>query len=296
MGCLKTTKKTLLLSAFPLLRLTSATSSQPTSVDARKIGKLICQLAISSTGPGTLPAIHSCSNHRCKNKLFRDIARLTVDLRGNTSEETQITRMFSPMDSTVNSTGSSSASADYRKKRIKNVQKLELVRLMKANFLFIRGKHAVARSEKSRADVWKVITGRLNSLGPPIQSAEAWQRRWNDMRSATKSKMTKIQNYVREHGEDCPYKLNLVERLIWDTFSVKPEEYMKDLNLKLWREKQQPRVDGSVGPQPQSAVDSVSSCSSQMSAAEQNFDMGWNQGEQFAGGSESNGGRILFHL
>ncbi|XP_050071019.1 uncharacterized protein LOC126558971 [Anopheles maculipalpis] len=97
------------------------------------------------------------------------------------------------------------------------------------------------------------------------------------MRSATKSKMTKIQNYVREHGEDCPYKLNLVERLIWDTFSVKPEEYMKDLNLKLWREKQQPRTDGTVGgPQHQSAVDSVSSCSSQMSA-EQNFDMGWNQ-------------------
>uniref|UniRef100_A0A182S8S8 Regulatory protein zeste n=1 Tax=Anopheles maculatus TaxID=74869 RepID=A0A182S8S8_9DIPT len=180
------------------------------------------------------------------------------------------------MDSTVNSTGSSGASADYRKKRIKNVQKLELVRLMKANFLFIRGKHAVARSEKSRADVWKVITGRLNSLGPPVQSAEAWQRRWNDMRSATKSKMTKIQNYVREHGEDCPYKLNLVERLIWDTFSVKPEEYMKDLNLKLWREKQQPRADGTVGPQQQTALDSVSSCSSQMST-EQNFDMGWNQ-------------------
>nr|XP_049461086.1 uncharacterized protein LOC120949946 isoform X2 [Anopheles coluzzii] len=177
--------------------------------------------------------------------------------------------MLSPMDPTVNSTGGSSACADYRKKRIKNVQKLELVRLMKANFLFIRGKHAVARSEKSRADVWKVITGRLNSLGPPVQSAEAWQRRWNDMRSATKSKMAKIQNYVREHGEDCPYKLNLVERLIWDTFSVKPEEYMKDLNMKLWREKQQKCAGPSVG-------DSVSSCSSQLSA-EQSFDMGWNQ-------------------
>uniref|UniRef100_A0A182PSF7 Regulatory protein zeste n=1 Tax=Anopheles epiroticus TaxID=199890 RepID=A0A182PSF7_9DIPT len=175
--------------------------------------------------------------------------------------------MLSPMDPTVNSTGSS-ASADYRKKRIKNVQKLELVRLMKANFLFIRGKHAVARSEKSRADVWKVITGRLNSLGPPVQSAEAWQRRWNDMRSATKSKMAKIQNYVREHGEDCPYKLNLVERLIWDTFSVKPEEYMKDLNMKLWREKQQ-RCAGTVG-------DSLSSCSSQMST-EPSFEAGWNQ-------------------
>ncbi|XP_041762601.1 uncharacterized protein LOC121588585 [Anopheles merus] len=177
--------------------------------------------------------------------------------------------MLSPMDPTVNSTGGSSACADYRKKRIKNVQKLELVRLMKANFLFIRGKHAVARSEKSRADVWKVITGRLNSLGPPVQSAEAWQRRWNDMRSATKSKMAKIQNYVREHGEDCPYKLNLVERLIWDTFSVKPEEYMKDLNMKLWREKQQKCAGPSVG-------DSVSSCSSQLSA-DQSFDMGWNQ-------------------
>uniref|UniRef100_A0A182K0U2 Regulatory protein zeste n=1 Tax=Anopheles christyi TaxID=43041 RepID=A0A182K0U2_9DIPT len=181
--------------------------------------------------------------------------------------------MLSPMDPTVNSTDSS-ASTDYRKKRIKNVQKLELVRLMKANFLFIRGKHAVARSEKSRADVWKVITARLNSLGPPVQSAEAWQRRWNDMRSATKSKMAKIQSYVREHGEDCPYKLNLVERLIWDTFSVKPEEYMKDLNMKLWREKQQKCVGTPVG-QP-SASDSVSSCSSQMSA-EQSFDMGWTQ-------------------
>uniref|UniRef100_A0A2K6VB12 Regulatory protein zeste n=1 Tax=Anopheles darlingi TaxID=43151 RepID=A0A2K6VB12_ANODA len=142
------------------------------------------------------------------------------------------------MDPLVNSTGAGSSS-DYRKKRIKNVQKLELVRLMKANFLFIRGKHAVARCEKSRADIWQMITARLNSLGPPVQSAEAWQRRWNDMRSATKSKMTKIQSYVRDHGENCPYRLNLVERLIWDTFCVKPEEYMKDLNMKLWREKQQ---------------------------------------------------------
>uniref|UniRef100_A0A182QW78 Regulatory protein zeste n=1 Tax=Anopheles farauti TaxID=69004 RepID=A0A182QW78_9DIPT len=176
------------------------------------------------------------------------------------------------MDSTVNSTGNS-ASSDYRKKRIKNVQKLELVRMMKANFLFIRGKHAVARSEKSRADVWKVITSRLNSLGPPVQSAEAWQRRWNDMRSATKSKMTKIQNYVREHGEDCPFKLNLVERLIWDTFSVKPEEYMKDLNMKLWREKQQTVDFGPSGQQ--SVADSISSCSSQVSM-DQTFDgMGW---------------------
>ncbi|XP_050091482.1 uncharacterized protein LOC126575036 [Anopheles aquasalis] len=146
--------------------------------------------------------------------------------------------MLSVMDPLVNSTGAGSGS-DYRKKRIKNVQKLELVRLMKANFLFIRGKHAVARSEKSRADIWQMITARLNSLGPPVQSAEAWQRRWNDMRSATKSKMTKIQSYVRDHGENCPYRLNLVERLIWDTFCVKPEEYMKDLNMKLWREKQQ---------------------------------------------------------
>uniref|UniRef100_A0A182MFR1 Regulatory protein zeste n=1 Tax=Anopheles culicifacies TaxID=139723 RepID=A0A182MFR1_9DIPT len=176
------------------------------------------------------------------------------------------------MDSTVNSTGSD-ASVDYRKKRIKNVQKVELVRLMKANFLFIRGKHAVARSEKSRADVWKIITGRLNSLGPPVQSTEAWQRRWNDMRSATKSKMAKIQNYIREHGEDCPYKLNLVERLIWDTFSVKPEEYMKDLNMKLWREKQHENCEGL---QQQFAVDSVSPCSSEMST-EQSNDMGWNQ-------------------
>ncbi|XP_052890974.1 uncharacterized protein LOC128299143 [Anopheles moucheti] len=184
-------------------------------------------------------------------------------------------RMSLPMDSTVNSTGSD-ASVDYRKKRIKNVQKVELVRLMKANFLFIRGKHAVARSDKSRADVWKSITGRLNSLGPPIQSTEAWQRRWNDMRSATKSKMSKIQNYVREHGEDCPYKLNLVERLIWDTFSVKPEEYMKDLNMKLWREKQQATC-GATSGQYQPAVDSVvSPCSSEMST-EQSFDMGWNQ-------------------
>uniref|UniRef100_A0A182NA12 Regulatory protein zeste n=1 Tax=Anopheles dirus TaxID=7168 RepID=A0A182NA12_9DIPT len=167
------------------------------------------------------------------------------------------------MDPTVNSTGHG-ANADYRKKRIKNVQKLELVRLMKANFLFIRGKHAVARSEKTRADVWKVITSRLNSLGPPVQSAEAWQRRWNDMRSATKSKMTKIQNYVREHGENCPFKLNLVERLIWDTFSVKPDEYMKDLNLKLWREKQHTANSGAATSQ-QSAADSVSSCSSQVS-------------------------------
>uniref|UniRef100_A0A182JGM4 Uncharacterized protein n=1 Tax=Anopheles atroparvus TaxID=41427 RepID=A0A182JGM4_ANOAO len=59
------------------------------------------------------------------------------------------------------------------------------------------------------------------------------------MRSATKSKMAKIQNYGREHGEECPYKLNMVERLIWDTFSVKPEEYMKDLNMKWCREKHQ---------------------------------------------------------
>lgn len=83
--------------------------------------------------------------------------------------------MSSVMDPLVNSTGAGSGS-DYRKKRIKNVQKLELVRLMKANFLFIRGKHAVARSEKSRADIWQMITARLNSLGPPVQSAEAWQR------------------------------------------------------------------------------------------------------------------------
>uniref|UniRef100_A0A182VVR3 Regulatory protein zeste n=1 Tax=Anopheles minimus TaxID=112268 RepID=A0A182VVR3_9DIPT len=176
------------------------------------------------------------------------------------------------MDSTVNSTGSD-ASVDYRKKRIKNVQKVELVRLMKANFLFIRGKHAVARSEKSRADVWKIITSRLNSLGPPVQTTEAWQRRWNDMRSATKSKVLKIQNYVREHGEDCPYKLNLVERLIWDTFSVKPEEYMKDLNMKLWREKQQENCEG---VQHQLVVDSVSPCTSEMST-EQSFEVGWSQ-------------------
>ncbi|XP_049276540.1 uncharacterized protein LOC125760442 [Anopheles funestus] len=94
------------------------------------------------------------------------------------------------------------------------------------------------------------------------------------MRSATKSKMTKVQNYVREHGEDCPYKLNLVERLIWDTFSVKPEEYMKDLNMKLWREKQQANCHGVIGQQ-QSALDCISPSSSEIST-EQSFDMGWN--------------------
>ncbi|XP_058120363.1 uncharacterized protein LOC131284924 [Anopheles ziemanni] len=175
--------------------------------------------------------------------------------------------MLSPMDSTVNSSGvgagsTSPGSAEYRKKRIKNVQKLELVRLMKANFLFIRGKHAVARCEKSRGDVWKMITARLNNLGPPVQSAEAWQRRWNDMRSATKSKMAKIQNYIREHGDECPYKLNLVERLIWDTFSVKPEEYIKDLNMKLWREKHQL---GLGQPSPMMAIDSESGSSADVS-------------------------------
>ncbi|EDO63266.1 AGAP001331-PA [Anopheles gambiae str. PEST] len=175
------------------------------------------------------------------------------------------------MDPALHSIRGFSASTVCKKKRIKNVQKLELVRLMKANFLFIRGKHAIPRSEKSRADVWKVIAGRLNSLGPPVQSAEAWQRRWNDMRSATKSKMAKIQNYVREHGEDCPYELNLVERLIWETFSVKPDEYMRELNMKMWREKQQKCAGPTVG-------DSVSSCSSQLSV-EQSFDMGWNQVE-----------------
>ena len=80
------------------------------------------------------------------------------------------------MDPALHSIRGFSASTVCKKKRIKNVQKLELVRLMKANFLFIRGKHAIPRSEKSRADVWKVIAGRLNSLGPPVQSAEAWQR------------------------------------------------------------------------------------------------------------------------
>uniref|UniRef100_A0A6E8VA17 Uncharacterized protein n=1 Tax=Anopheles coluzzii TaxID=1518534 RepID=A0A6E8VA17_ANOCL len=46
-------------------------------------------------------------------------------------------------------------------------------------------------------------------------------------------------------------------------------DYRKDLNMKLWREKQQKCAGPSVG-------DSVSSCSSQLSA-EQSFDMGWNQ-------------------
>ncbi|XP_053667365.1 uncharacterized protein LOC128716861 [Anopheles marshallii] len=96
------------------------------------------------------------------------------------------------------------------------------------------------------------------------------------MRSATKSKMSKIQNYVREHGEDCPYKLNLVERLIWDTFSVKPEEYMKDLNMKLWREKQQANC-GATSGQYQPAVDSAVSPGSSEMSTEQSFDMGWNQ-------------------
>lgn len=84
--------------------------------------------------------------------------------------------MLATMDSSLNSTGGLSTSAIYKKKRIKNVQKLELVRLMKANFLFMRGKHTVARSEKSRDVVWKMIADRLNSLGPPVQSALAWQR------------------------------------------------------------------------------------------------------------------------
>uniref|UniRef100_A0A182PSF6 Regulatory protein zeste n=1 Tax=Anopheles epiroticus TaxID=199890 RepID=A0A182PSF6_9DIPT len=122
------------------------------------------------------------------------------------------------------------------KKRIKIVQKLELVHLMKENFLFIRGKHAVVKSDKSRADVWDIIAARLNSLGPPKQSADTWQKRWNDMRSATNRKMLKIQNYVSEVGENCPYQLSMVERLIWDTFIVTPEEYMKDLKVKLSRQ------------------------------------------------------------
>uniref|UniRef100_A0A182J2N0 Uncharacterized protein n=1 Tax=Anopheles atroparvus TaxID=41427 RepID=A0A182J2N0_ANOAO len=31
----------------------------------------------------------------------------------------------------------------------------------------------------------------------------------------------------------------MVERLIWDTFSVNPEDYMRDLNMKWWREMHQ---------------------------------------------------------
>ena len=61
-------------------------------------------------------------------------------------------------------------------KRVNGVQKQELVRLLKANFLFIERKHAVVRGEQSRAEVWRMITARLNSLGPPMHSIEVWQK------------------------------------------------------------------------------------------------------------------------
>ena len=62
------------------------------------------------------------------------------------------------------------------RQRVNSVQKQELVRLMKANFLFIERKHAVVRGELSRAEVWRMITARLNSLGPPMLSTEVWQK------------------------------------------------------------------------------------------------------------------------
>ncbi|XP_041764798.1 uncharacterized protein LOC121589752 [Anopheles merus] len=120
------------------------------------------------------------------------------------------------------------------RQRVNGVQKQELVRLMKANFLFIERKHAVVRGDLSRAEVWRMITNRLNSLGPPMHSTEVWQKRWNDLRSTTKQKMHKIQSFVGENGEElCPYRLTSLERQIWSTLCANPAKQIETLRFIL---------------------------------------------------------------